>query len=695
MSATIAVQEGPGSGADDARRDPTAALAPLTGHRPDVQVLRGVAVLLVVLYHARVVVPGGFVGVDVFFVISGFVIGRILVARLGATDGVAFRSFFDRRVRRLLPALAVTLSVVVLAAPLLAPIGAERVTTATAGAAALSVANLYLWATTSAGYFAADAEWNPLLHTWSLSLEEQFYLVVPFLLALVWRLGRRRASPLRWLRLVVAVLFAGSFAWCVAATSSGPAGMRLAFYWPFTRAWEFAAGLALVLLPAGWTGGVWARRGSAVLGAALIAYAAFSFSGTTVFPGVAATVPVLGTVLVLWAGTAAGRSTVTSRPARPLAVLGDLSYGWYLWHWPLIVFAAAFWPTAGRLPLVVAAAVSLLPAWVSTRWIDGRRWTGVPSVRRSTVALVAVCIAAPLGASMLSARLATTIDQRPAVAAARAPTDHVGMRNGCNDRVPLQERDEPGCTWGDPGSGASVVLVGDSNADHFSETLVGAAADTGSHLRVATTAGCPMADVVVDAAWFDDDGATCRAQVVGTVEALVSSPPDVVVIANATDKYLASEEVVLVDPGTGARAVSRADRGRLVEQGLRRVVERLVAAGSEVVVIEVVPKPVWAGVDLEVDRCSALLLLVGPQRCAVPAFDVAEQTIAAQRLERRAARSGGARTWDFGAELCPEQRCDPSPGAAPSWIEPEHISVAAAESLVPVAGASLGGLLRG
>ena len=676
----------------------SADLLPLRGHRVDVQALRGVAVLLVVLYHARVLAPGGFVGVDVFFVISGFVIGRQLVAELVDTGSVSFRAFSSRRVHRLLPALAVMLVVVLLAAPLLAPIGAGEVTSRTGAAAAVFGANLFLQVSTSASYFAADAEWNPLLHTWSLSVEEQFYLLVPVLLWLLWRAGSAATRSLRRLRTGVVVLLVGSLSLCVLTTYAGGGdASRFAFFSPFTRAWEFAAGLALVVLPRRWLAGRSGRTASVAVGLAFIAAAAIGFSDATTFPGVAAAVPVVGTVLVLYGGTAgttgtagagADRGTAARWAVGPLARLGDVSYGWYLWHWPLIVFAAAFWPTAGSVPLVLAAALSLGLAWASTRWIDGagrlgRRRDGVATVR-----LAAVCIAAPIVAAMLAVPLTRLADGR--VDHLRPPSEHAGMRQGCNGVTPLPARDPATCRWGDEGGGASVVLVGDSNADHLSETLIGAAGAADASLWIATMAGCPMSDVVVDAAWSDDGGRACRRFVDGAVAELVERPPDTVVIANATDKYLFSDEVVLIDPRTGDSADTSDERQQLLADGLERTSSRLSAAGIRVVVVEVVPKPMWQDVDFDTDDCSNLLLLVDPGRCATPSFDVADHTTEAQQSERRAAGATGAETWDLGGALCPGGRCNSTPGQPSRWIDPDHISVAAAESLAPVAARLLG-----
>jgi len=673
-------------------------LAPLTGFRFDIQVLRGIAVLLVVLYHAQVVTPGGFVGVDVFFVISGYVIGRRLVARFATPDTPVMGEFYLHRARRILPALSVLLVTVILAAPLLAPIGGVRQTSRTGVAAALFSANLYLYKYAGGGYFQAAAELNPLLHTWSLSVEEQFYFVIPALLLATWLLGRRRFGSVRSARVVVGALIVVSFVLCVLLSrASGTVwhldGLRFAFFSPFTRAWEFAAGLALVLLPASWLP---VRRLCPLLlavGAALLAYAAFAFSDSTVFPGAAALVPVTGAVLVIHAGT---RRTTTRRHAHPglapLGFLGDVSYSWYLWHWPLIVFAAAFWPRAGRVPLVVAAAVSLLPAWWSYRWIE-RRLRATPTSRgRPTVALALVCIAAPLVAAVVAVPLRSLVDQR-ARTEFRAVSDVAANQPGeepCNSSTPYGSRSAVSCTWGDGRAASSVVLIGDSNAAHFSNALIGAARSDDARLEIAVFGGCPFVDLGLVFPRTTNSEVTpesCRRFTQQSMAALVEDAPDVVVIGLATDEWVWLNGVEVVDPETGGVVTDVAGKSRLVEDSLAEMVTRLRNAGSEVVLLDVVPKPY----SFDPRGCSNLAILVDARRCLPAEFALAgrELPAAANRLQARAATRGGGETWGFASEICPDGTCAPVLDDRLVWRDPSHISGAMSELLVPAAARQL------
>jgi peptidoglycan/LPS O-acetylase OafA/YrhL len=676
-------------------------VAPYRGFRPDIQALRGLAVLMVVLFHAQVVLPGGFVGVDIFFVVSGFVIGRLLLAQFSSTGTMSFGSFYSRRARRLLPALGLMLTVVILASPLLAPLGAALTAnnraaqmphlSSTGAAAALFSANLQLFRATAQGYFDVIAALNPLLHTWSLSVEEQFYFAIPALLLLAWIVGRRRNRSLRSLRRLVVALIAVSAALSLVLSYSSQDALRLAFFAPFTRAWEFAAGLAIVLLPRRWFPSSRVRMGWVVVGLGLIATAGLVFTGTTVFPGVAVLLPVLGAAFVIFGCTAPDDRELGTRTRsllRPLIGLGDVSYSWYLWHWPLIVFAGAFWPNSGRVPLVVAAAVSLLPAWLSYRFVEHRfRATG-RTRPVATVGLAMCCIAAPLIATVLAKPISTAISKRPALAPVNASgAPHADEASGCKNPTPLGERSAGSCTWGSPNSPTSVVLIGDSSAGNYSEALVGAAASTGAQLRIATLHGCAFIDATVKSVGTP---AGCDNFVSKSLDYLIAHPPTVVAIANGIARYVDYNDVTLVDHATGAVATTEQQKDRVWQAGLERVVARLRQAGIRVVVIDVVPTP-WANdVDVAKGLCSPLLLMVDPARCDPETFTVSSgRTPQLQRIDAAAAAAGGAEIWDFDKEICPSGRCVARRNGALVWSDPLHITVAASKSLVPAAAALL------
>ncbi len=356
------------------------------GFRPDIEGLRAVAVLLVLFYHARFRAPGGYVGVDVFFVLSGFLITGLLLRELGSTGRISMSAFYARRARRLLPAAALALLVTAVASAILLPPLRVQDVAKDIGAAGLYVSNMW-FAFQATNYLASDLPPSPVLHFWSLGVEEQFYLFWPALLALVaggaFAAGRI-ADGIRRVGVTLAVTFVVSLVLAVWLTG---VQQPWAFFSLPTRAWELALG-GLLALPAARR--VPARLAPALgwLGLALVVASGLLLNNATPFPGLAALVPTVGSALVIASGlprpqapaadggpqALVGRSILPSPVIvlglAPVRYLGRISYSLYLWHWPILVLPAAVLgelPGPARLGLVVA---SILVAGASQRWVE-------------------------------------------------------------------------------------------------------------------------------------------------------------------------------------------------------------------------------------------------------------------------------------------------------------------------------------
>jgi peptidoglycan/LPS O-acetylase OafA/YrhL len=311
------------------------------GFRADIQGLRAVAVLLVLTYHLwPTTVTGGFVGVDVFFVISGFLITAHLLQH-PPRHGHDLLEFWGRRIRRLLPAAFAVLAVTAVASRLLAP-DTQWASIATQTIASAFYVQNWVLAVNSVDYLAAAEAPTPVQHYWSLSVEEQFYVVWPILiLALFWFAGRARIWPLLVTRIAMLAVIAGSLYVSITATAADPAN---AYFITPTRVWELAAGGLVATLP---SLGAWRLPGRLVDGAAWIGLAMLLVAGAVIsadtpFPGTAAILPVAGTALVIFAAASGRWSPTRFLRLRPIQHLGDTSYSIYLWHWPLI----ALWPYA-------------------------------------------------------------------------------------------------------------------------------------------------------------------------------------------------------------------------------------------------------------------------------------------------------------------------------------------------------------
>jgi len=367
-----------------------------SGYRPDVDGLRTIAVTAVVIYHAFPgSLTGGYVGVDVFFVVSGFLITSVIVDDL-ERGRFSIVDYYGRRARRILPALIVmVLAGLAVGAIILFPGDFQDLARSTA-ATALFLSNVWFWLDRQ-DYFADAVEFAPLLHTWSLAVEEQFYIVAPLLLALVLRHGRGPAI------VAMSAICAAALA-LSAATSAGSHGF--AFYLPLTRAYELGLGALLALVPASRLSlPRSAREAAAASGLAMIIVAVFAFDGATVFPGVAALLPCVGTALVIAAGSQGQTVVGGLLSLGPLVFVGLVSYSWYLWHWPVLAFTRVHLGTVDLPPSVALSAVagSFGLAVLSWRFVEQpfRRRRGVIAPGTGAFAASAAGIAALVAAAAM------------------------------------------------------------------------------------------------------------------------------------------------------------------------------------------------------------------------------------------------------------------------------------------------------
>jgi peptidoglycan/LPS O-acetylase OafA/YrhL len=658
-----------------------------TGRRADIQGLRAVAVGLVVAFHAGLPVSGGFIGVDMFFVISGFVITAMLLRQLQDTARLKFGSFYTRRVRRLLPALALVIVFVAAASLfLLSPFGPQRATARTGIAASLFSANLQL-GRAGGGYFDLASETNALLHTWSLSVEEQFYLVFPALLVVAWRLGARFAagrSRRRTTAIVVGLATVASFAFSWYTTYHHGADLGVsAFYSPLARAWEFGVG-ALLALAAPALFRVTRRVGVplGVIGVAVIAVGAVVITGTTPFPGVAALVPVVGTALLLVAGMSADRGVTALLGLRPAVWIGDVSYGWYLWHWPLIVFAAAMWP-GNKTVLVVAAIGSLAPTALSYRYLENPIRFNDRLTGRRVVPLVVVGIAVPILAC-LGLLLANRLERRTDTVKRFAATEqsHADTSRGCTSLTPIGKRAATACTWPVDQPQGTIVLVGDSNAGQFIEPVAAAANQLGYDFTAATVPACPFADLTHVGGWIRArDGVACHRFVTESVAALVEQKPALVIVASSSSQWV-NNDGTLIDPRSGEKASTPEARAGVWQDGLTTVLRDLDQAGIPTVVVHPVPHFGDVKEDWLPATCPVVRIFAKSCGTSIDRGEVERQQQPARDAENRAvADVPGSTAVDFTDVLCSAVACVTDRDGRWLYRDAAHLSVDGALTL--------------
>ena len=658
--------------------------------RVDIQVLRGVAVLAVLLFHLwPAALPGGYVGVDVFFVISGFLITTQLLREIEGTGRVALAAFWARRARRLLPAALLVAAAALVGTLLFVP---EAYWSAFLREVAASVLYVENWALAldAVDYLAAENSASPMQHYWSLSVEEQFYLLWPLLLlaAAALPLLRGRSARTRILIAIAAVVVV-SLALSVLLT---PASPGMAYFGTHVRAWQFGLGgllAAAVPLLAGRLPRA-ARLALAWAGAAGIVAACLLFTGETEFPGSAALLPTAGAALVILGGidgTAGGpglgRFLLLDR-------LGDISYAVYLWHWPLVVIGERYAQSAlSNTHLAVIGAVSILLGWTTTRFVEDpvrRVSLGRPGRIRllllSSLAAMALVVvpsltlwAASREAAVESVEFAhAAVLQDPCLGAgsrdpavdcsgwtppprltpgpAYASEDNPPIyEDGCNAGVDVTR--VISCVYGVSGAATRVALIGDSHANHWFPAVELLAEQRGWELRTFIHSSCPESSLP------KPDIAGCDPWRAGMEHAVEEYGPfDLVFVSNHSWGNQAGDAEADV-------------------QGYLEVWQKYVDAGATIVVIEDTPRAdedvidcVASAGDPEQDcRTERSRALGWGDRMVLAAERIPEEAVVIRTLD----------------VMCPEEGfCDTIIGGVTVYRDPHHITATFAMSMAPL-----------
>ena len=623
-------------------------------YRADIDGLRAVAILLVVGRHIGVPwMSGGFTGVDVFFVISGYLITGLLVREQVESGRIGVADFYARRVRRLLPALGiVTMVTLLLGFAVLLP--DEQIALAQSALASLAfTANFYFWRIHQ-GYFADPSALLPLQHLWTLAVEEQFYLLWPLALILLARLAARTKTDIA--RVIVTALAAAglvSLALSIVLSSRRPIP---AFLLLPTRAWEIGAGCLLALAPA-----LPARRARplAPLGLIAIVLATLLFNAATPFPSFYALLPALGAVALIAGGGAAPDGMVSRMLAsRALVGLGKVSYGWYLWHWPLLAFARNLWGIEPALPRDAALAVLAL-ALAAVMWrsletpVRARQVAAFRTTRSALTGGVAILLACAIPSGALWAW-----SRRPQPAGSIL-AQYRAARGGavrdfpfCDSQGRLRR-----CEAGAATGASAILLWGDSHAAHFTEGLDRAARAADLKIVARTMASCspggfPAAHGQADASWADC--AEFNAAVIGSIPTL--------------QREMGLRGVVI--------AGEWSDRWTGWDRQLEAQVDDLRRSGLRIVLVRDVPVFPADYITCAVRR--------GPDACALSRDDVERRTATAEAgLTRIAAGKSDVRIWSPLDALCPEGRCPSVIGGRLLYRNRTHLTIDGSAMLAP------------
>lgn len=653
----------------------------------DIQGLRGFALLLVLFTHAEIpYATGGFVGLDIFYVLSGFLITGLIVTEVERRGKLSIKNFYARRAKRLLPAAAVVLGVVVVGSALIfSPLRNQEVS-GDVLASALYVVN-WRFIAQSVNYFSFDLGASPVQHYWSLSVEEQFYFVWPLLVVAgagfaASRIARRAGLGLRpSLAMLIVPLGLASLAFSVYIAATDP---HAAYFSTLGRVWELSIGAVLMLiLPTGLRLPKLVSGLAVFVGLGVVVASMFAFDGSTPYPGWRALIPVLGSIAVIVAGTA----TVSSLPTRmlcwrPLQFVGKISYSWYLWHWPMIVFAIALWGDLSPLALSAVTIASVIPSIFTHYSIEERfrRSRSLGRRPRRGLALGAACTmaavflgfglqwsqttvptasrAAALGALAIGP---SGLAQQAAVAVRPSPSQAPHMKgplfdDGC---VLLHENtDPPECAYGYKKSNKVAVVLGDSHGLEWFPPMMDLARKYRWRLVGMTKASC-----VVSLVNFEPPCNIWRRK---ALRRIISEHPDLVVVSSST-----ARRYKVIKNG---KRLNRFASERYLVAGFAKTLRILRRTGARVVVIRDQPLAPFLPPDCVSQNINHL------DRCVFPAkrplwksFDL-----------YGTARVRGVRLVDPIRVLCPRRnRCRSVVGNVLVYRDNYHITPTYAHTLTP------------
>lgn len=668
----------------------------MSGFRFDIQGLRAIAVLTVLLYHAGLPwTAGGFVGVDIFFVISGYLITGGIVREIRVGRGFSFWGFYARRAARILPAATVALVGVVGLTMLLMPVTRWEQVGRDALGSAVYIVN-WMFAGSSLDYMARDQAPSPLQHFWSLAVEEQFYILWPLLLVIAavgaMKLGR---TSLVGFGAALAVVAIPSFIYSIYLTGANPGA---AYFVTTTRMWELCIGAALAIYATQLRSIPPVIRGAlGWIGIAAIAAAVFTFDATTPFPSFTALLPVAGAAAIILAGdgTTSRLGVSTFLGTRPMVWVGGLSYSLYLWHWPLLVIAAAVfgelsWP-AGLL--VVSLAFG--PAWLSLRLIEkpflsvakdahhNKETIGQSGLMTLAAMVIAVLVMTQIPPAPAAATFtpkdfssSTQLTKEPVGAevilkdlTAGSPKDSfksitpspLAASKDMLEKACLQGNESVeavACTYGAKTSARTIVLIGDSHAAMLIPGLHRAAGELGLKLVTYTKGSCPFiaTDVMLDGRPYTactDWGKNVTAEVLDLMP---------VAVLTASSRYNTAAH-------SGLSQVASIPH---IAEGMRRAWEPIARAGVPVIAVRDTPRPDVIVPDCVASNESAL------SRCAWPKAEVlwdrGPGMLAAEGLP-------GVSVMDLTDALCPADMCPSVIGDTLIYRDGNHLTATYSESM--------------
>ena len=634
-------------------------------YRPDIDGLRAIAVLIVIFYHVGIQpFSGGYVGVDVFFVISGFLITSQILKEIQASE-FSIIAFYERRIRRIFPAFfGITIFIMLMGAWLYNPavyidIGKSAI------AAALSYSNLFFLS--QAGYFEAPSTLKPFLHAWSLSVEEQFYLVLPILLVVLYRFAKSK------LPLALVVLTILSFGQNVITLSQNPDS---AFFLAYLRAWELLIGSFLAIHPFKFYS--WVQHVLSVIGLAMILGSVFAYSEATPFPGAAALLPVFGTAMIINSGIFETSITGKLLRLQPLVFIGKISYSLYLWHWPMIVFAKYYLiREITNTDILIILTLMLIVSIFSWRFIE------IPFRSRNLLKKPRIFIfAGSMIALVLLSGLAIEIQQGfpSRINKALLPkesswnSEWKGWGKCLNDKVKPSEKLIT-CPLGEKGRPADFLVWGDSHGKALASAVNRSAAKTGTSGSLIVRSGCPPL-LGVDRQGRNQE---CYQHNNKVLEYINEHPEikKVILVGRWSISAVGSRYKTEDGPNTQlvdiTNAAHSATNASVFETGLDRTIDELIQLDREVIITYPIP-------EIGYDVPSSLLIALRTGRdinsIIAPSWEEYQQRnkVVFSVFEKMREKYKSILFIDITKRLCDPTKCRVSTKNKSFYVDDDHLS---------------------
>lgn len=636
--------------------------------RADVQGLRAIAIISVLAYHANLPIQGGFVGVDIFFVISGFVISGQLMRMYEQFGKLNLRGFFERRLKRLYPVLqSVVITTLFLTIFLLSPFGPQQQAAGTAFYSVFFSANVFL-KKVNYDYFAPNTNSNPLIHLWSLSVEWRFYFFLPIFIYLIWNTTFKRK--------IYATLLVAAGSLSLALLVQGDIHFEslqrfTGFYVASTRAWEFMAGVLISIIKSPPPPQL--CRLFSWIGSTLIFISVFRISDVVPFPGGWTLLPVVGTSLLILAGKNSRPLSTKILSSRFLKLIGDRSYSYYLWHWPFIVFANIIWPFSSNSTLL-ATLVSLIPAEITYRRLEK------PYMRRNLdKGFTKFVIQTSAVSAILSTLVFLGANKSWFIDWPTPPQEKRVAAQNCTDKL----FDEKICKFGPTLNSGSVLLLGDSQAYSIAEGVIAAASRNSLITYVSAKSACPF----IASGWRYPKSSDCNLWQEQMFNYAFKLKPKIVIIANRSPGYVNNswKWFGLNSSKNGEKTRTALESEQSYRKALNEVSLPLNNYGIPILIINSIPDINLGVEDLRNANLARDILQIWNSRAYQATRSEAEKARFFALMAETEVAKKALKTFNFDPiqVLCNSQICPKKIGLRSLYIDYSHLSIDGAMFLVP------------